>query len=312
MAPPSDIAVAAVQAALPPHLLLGAELAPGARSATSRARGEGGGVVSARRGRPKGSRPGVLRPGDRLDLPQTLRAAAPWQRLRRHAIGPPDALAPANDATRIRVRPEDFRIRRFIEPSESTTIFVVDASGSAALNRLGEAKGAVELLLAKAYVSRTRVALIAFAGRDAPVLLAPTRSLTRAKRQLSDLVGGGGTPLASAIDAALALALSERGKDRAPRLVFLTDGRANLGRGGAPGRGPAEADALKAAGLVQSAGVASIFIDTSPRPQPNGNRYALAMGGLYAPLPYVDATAVFSLVDSLGPARGRDGARSAA
>jgi len=310
--PPADIAVAAVQAALPQDLLVGAVMAAPARSAPSRARGEGGGVISARRGRPKGSRPGVLRPGDRLDLPQTLRTAAPWQRLRRLAIGPSADLTPANDATRIRVRPEDFRIRRFIQPSESTTIFVVDASGSAALNRLGEAKGAVELLLAKAYVSRTRVALIAFAGAGAQVLLAPTRSLTRAKRQLSDLAGGGGTPLASAIDAALALALSERAKDRAPRLVFLTDGRANLGRGGVPGRPVAEAQALEAAAQVRNAGVASIFMDTSPRPQPNGNRYALAMGGLYAPLPYVDASAVFNLVDSLGSARGVAAARGAA
>jgi len=309
---PSDIAVAAVQAALPPDLQAGGLVALPARSAPSRARGEGAGVVSARRGRPMGSRPGVLRPGDRLDLPQTLRTAAPWQRLRRLAVGPSDALTPANDATRIRVRPEDFRIRRFIQPSEATTIFVVDASGSAALNRLGEAKGAVELLLAKAYVSRTRVALIAFAGSDASILLAPTRSLTRAKRQLSDLAGGGGTPLASAIDAALALALSERAKDRAPRLVFLTDGRANLGRGGVPGRPVAESQALEAARQVANAGVASIFMDTSPRPQPNGNRYAVAMGGLYAPLPYVDAGAVFNLVDSLGPARGMGGARGAA
>jgi magnesium chelatase subunit D len=301
--PPSDIAVAAVQAALPEDMVAGRPLAVPARSAPSRARGEGGGVTSARRGRPTGSRPGVLRPGDRLDLPQTLRTAAPWQRLRRQALGPSDDLAPANDATRIRVRPEDFRLRRFIQPSESTTVFVVDASGSAALNRLGEAKGAVELLLAKAYVTRTRVALIAFAGSDAQVLLAPTRSLTRAKRQLSDLAGGGGTPLASAIDAALALAQSERVKDRAPRLVFLTDGRANLGRGGAPGRANAEAQALEAAAQVKSARVASIFMDTSPRPPPNGNRYALAMGGLYAPLPYVDASTVFSLVDSLAPAR---------
>jgi magnesium chelatase subunit D len=311
-APPSDIAVAAVQAALPPDLPAGGLIALAARSAPSRARGEGGQVVSARRGRPTGSRPGVLRPGDRLDLPQTLRTAAPWQRLRRQAVGPSDVLTPANDATRIRVRPEDFRIRRFIQPSDSTTIFVVDASGSAALNRLGEAKGAVELLLAKAYVSRTRVALIAFAGRGAEVLLAPTRSLTRAKRQLCDLAGGGGTPLACAIDAALRLALCERAQDRAPRLVFLTDGRANLGRGGAPGRGVAQQHALEAAREVKVASIASIFIDTSPRPQPNGDRYAAAMGGLYAPLPYVDAGAVFGLVEALGPPRGRDGARGAA
>jgi len=310
--PPSDIVVAAVQAALPQDLQGGGLPAVAPRSAPSRARGEGAGVVSARRGRPTGSRPGVLRPGDRLDLPQTLRTAAPWQRLRRQAVGPTQTLTAANDPTRIRVRPEDFRIRRFIQPSESTTIFVVDASGSTALTRLGETKGAVELLLAKAYVTRTRVALIAFSGRDAEVLLAPTRSLTRAKRQLSDLAGGGGTPLASAIDAALALAVSERSKDRAPRLVFLTDGRANLGRGGAPGRPIAERDALEAAAQVRNASIASIFIDTSPRPQPNGDRYARAMGGLYAPLPYIDAGAVFGLVDSLGPARGLGGLRGAA
>jgi magnesium chelatase subunit D len=119
--------------------------------------------------------------------------------------------------------------------------------------------------------------------------------------------------LACAIDAALALATSERAKDRAPRLVFLTDGRANLGRDGSPGRPAAERDALEAAGRVRSAGVASIFLDTSPRAQPNGDRYARAMGGLYAPLPYVDAGAVFGLVDSLGPAaRGSGGVRGAA
>ncbi len=144
------------------------------------------------------------------------------------------------------------------------------------------------------------------------MLLAPTRSLTRAKRQLCDLAGGGGTPLASAIDAALALAMSERSKDRAPRLVFLTDGRANLGRGGAPGRAIAERDALEAAGQVRNAGVASVFIDTSPRPQPNGDRFARAMGGLYAPLPYVDADAVFGLVDRLGPAARLGSFRGAA
>jgi magnesium chelatase subunit D len=277
-----------------------------ARLRPSRARGEGAGAISAQRGRPIGARPGALRPGDRLDLPQTLRAAAPWQRLRRQGLGLAQALVPANDAARIRVRPEDFRIRRFVQKSESTTIFVVDASGSAAVNRLNEAKGAVELLLAKAYVSRTRVALIAFAGRDAQVLLAPTRSLTRAKRQLCDLVGGGGTPLASAIDAALALALAERAKDRAPRLVFLTDGRANLGRDGAAGRPIAERHAMEAAGQVRTSGIGVVFMDTSPRPQPNADRFARAMGGLYAPLPYVDASAVFGLVDALdGGGRGR-------
>jgi magnesium chelatase subunit D len=178
-------------------------------------------------------------------------------------------------------------------------MFVVDASGSAAVQRLAEAKGAVELLLAKAYVSRARVALVAFRGPGADVLLPPTRSLTRAKRRLADLPGGGGTPLGAGIEAALRLALAERALERTPLLVFLTDGRANIGQGGAPGRAGAEADALAAARLVRAAGVGAAYIDTAARPRPDGDRFARAMGAVYAPLPYLDAGAVAGLVDGL-------------
>ena len=220
---------------------------------------------------------------------ETLRAATPWRRLR----------AREADDGRVQVRKEDFRIRRFVQRRESTTIFVVDASGSAAFQRLAEAKGAVELLLAKAYVSRTRVALIAFRGTEGEMLLPPTRSLTRAKRRLADLPGGGGTPLASGIEIALRLALSERSAERTPLLVLLTDGRANIGRTGQPGRSAAVEDALAAARLVRAAGVAAAYIDTSPRPRPDGDLIARAMGAVYAPLPYVDATAVFAVVDGV-------------
>ena len=240
-----------------------------------------------------GSRPGVLRPGARLNLVDTLRAAAPWQKLRGGA-----------DADRIRVRRDDFRIRRFVQRLESTTIFVVDASGSAAFQRLGEAKGAVELLLAKAYVSRARVALIAFRGTTAELLLPPTRSLTRAKARLAELPGGGGTPLAAGVEAALALALAERAKDHTPLIVLLTDGQGNIALDGAPGRARAESDALAAAGQVGAAGIASVFVDTSPRPRPDGDRLAQAMGAAYAPLPYVDAAAMADMVSRLqGPRR---------
>jgi magnesium chelatase subunit D len=241
-----------------------------------------------------GVRSGALRAGDRLNLSETLRAAAPWQRVRR--AGAPGAL--------IRVRPEDFRVRRFVQRRDSTTIFAVDASGSAAFQRLAEAKGAVELLLAKAYVSRARVALVAFRDRGAAVVLSPTRSLTRAKRSLADLPGGGGTPLAAGIDLALDLALGEKAKDRTPLLVFLTDGRANIARDGAPGRSLAEQDALAAARRVRAVGIGAAFIDTSPRPQPGGDRFAAAMGAVYAPLPYADADAVSALVDGFRKGRG--------
>jgi magnesium chelatase subunit D len=157
----------------------------------------------------------------------------------------------------------------------------------------------VELLLAKAYVARARVALIAFRGAEAELLLPPTRSLARAKARLAELPGGGGTPLAAGVEAGLVLALAEKSKDHTPLLVFLTDGRANIGLGGAPGRAVAESDALAASRRVLEAGVASLFVDTSPRAQPGGDRFALAMGGAYAPLPYLDGAAVAGLVGEL-------------
>jgi hypothetical protein len=100
-----------------------------------------------------------------------LRAAAPWQKLRRREA--------ASSKARVLVRKNDFRIRRFVQRLESTTIFVVDASGSTAAQRLAEAKGAVENLLAEAYVTRARVALIVFRDKAAELLLPPTRSLSR-------------------------------------------------------------------------------------------------------------------------------------
>ncbi|MDC6171477.1 VWA domain-containing protein, partial [Paucibacter sp. XJ19-41] len=123
----------------------------------------------------------------------TMRAAIPWQRLR---LVEREQLGLGASPARLLLRRDDFHIKRYRRPNETTTVFVVDASGSQALNRLAEAKGAVELLLADCYVRRDRVALIAFRGEGAEVLLAPTRSLVRARRSLSGLPGGGGTPLA--------------------------------------------------------------------------------------------------------------------
>jgi magnesium chelatase subunit D len=278
--------IEAIKAALPDGLLDQVRL-DGQRSArAARRHGSGASVKSVRRGRPVGARHGALRGGDRLNLPDTLRAATPWQKLRADAPGP----------ARVQVRQEDFRIRRFVQRQEATTIFLVDASGSAAFQRLAEAKGAVELLLAKAYVSRTRVALIAFRNTGAELLLEPTRSLTRAKRSLADLPGGGGTPLAAGLESALQVAQAEMAKDRTPLIVVLTDGRANIGRGGTPGRAAAESDAMAAARSVREAGVGAVFIDTSPRAQPHGDRFARAMGAVYAPLPYVQAAALSELV----------------
>ena len=105
----------------------------------SRSQGRAGAAQkAATRGRPAGSRRGEPVRGNRLNVVETLRAAAPWQPLRRRP----------ERGSRVEVRPDDFRITRFKHRTETTTVFVVDASGSSALHRLAEAKGAVELLLA--------------------------------------------------------------------------------------------------------------------------------------------------------------------
>jgi magnesium chelatase subunit D len=239
----------------------------------------------------------------RLNVVETLRAAAPWQRLRRQAQ---QAITGGQERrkNRVAVRPDDFRITRFRHRTPTTTVFVVDASGSAALHRLGEAKGAVELLLADCYVRRDRVALIAFRGHSAELLLPPTRSLVRAKRSLAGLPGGGGTPLATGIDAAVALAESLRHHGDTPLLVFLSDGAANVARDGAHGRQQALADATAAAARVRAAGFGAVVVDTSPRPSPLAGQLADAMQARYLPLPRADASMLSRAVGA-GAAGGR-------
>ncbi len=289
--PLADQIIEAAKAAIPAGLLarLQAGLAARQRAAAS---GKAGAIQSsALRGRPLGSRRGEPRAGARLDVVETLRAAAPWQRLRAGGGG-----------ARVQVRRDDFRIRRYAEHRETTTIFAVDASGSTALHRMAEAKGAVELLLADCYVRRDSVALVAFRGQDAELLLPPTRSLVRAKRSLAGLPGGGGTPLASGLDAALAVADAARRRGQTPVIVVLTDGRANVARDGRHGRGPAGEDALAAAGRIRAAGIASLLIDTSPRPAPQGGEIAAAMGARYLPLPHADAAGLSAAVQIMARA----------
>ncbi|NEU11064.1 magnesium chelatase subunit D [Methylobacterium sp. BTF04] len=290
-----DSVVAAARAAIPPHLL--ALLTGDGPRPTAPKAGKAGAAAAAKRsGRPAGTRPGDPRQG-RLNLIETLRAAAPWQRIRQRQASSPE-MPIAGGSRRIIVRAEDFRITRFSQRTETTTIFAVDASGSAALERLAEAKGAVELLLAQAYIRRDKVALVAFRGRSAELILAPTRSLVRARRGLAGLPGGGGTPLASGIDAVAALALGVRRSGGTPVVVVLTDGRANIARSGEPGRARAGADALQSAGAFRATNVRAILIDTAPRPQDPARRLADAMGARYLPLPYADAGAMSAAIRS--------------
>ncbi|MEY4608220.1 MAG: hypothetical protein RL625_437 [Gemmatimonadota bacterium] len=287
-----DLMIQAMQATLPIGLTIEAPThtarhgGSGGRSGDDRTGGLRGRQVGTRRGDPRG--------GGRLDLLETLRAAAPWQRLR-----PP--IAGQEGRVLVRVRPDDFRIRRLIEPAGTTAIFVVDASGSAALHRMAEAKGAVELLLAEAYSRRDEVGLIAFRGTAAEVLLPPTRAIAAAKRALAALPGGGGTPLASAIDRAREQVIQARRTGNDTIVVFLTDARANIARDGTPGRPQAEADALTSATALRMLGSTTVLIDTSPRPSETAQRMAEAMGARYVALPRTDAQGIHAAVSAAMP-----------
>jgi magnesium chelatase subunit D len=194
------------------------------------------------------------------------------------------------------VQREDFHVRQFRQNKPTTTVFVVDASGSAALHRLAEAKGAVELLLAECYVRRDRAAVVAFRGPGAEVLLPPTRSLARAKRSLAALPAGGGTPLASGLDSAHQLAQQIARQGESPVVVVLTDGRANLARDGSPGRARATEDALAAARQFKLSGITALLIDTSAQPQASAQTLAHAMGASYIPLPHAGAKGLSQVV----------------
>ena len=290
----TDRLVEATRAAIPAGLLSELDLAASGSRAPGAMGRAGAARQSAKRGRPAGVRRGMPGHGVRLAIVETLRAAAPWQRLRR-------AQAFSTSPNRVLVRREDFRVGRFKQKSETMTLFVVDASGSAALHRLAEVKGAVELILADCYVRRDSVALIAFRGAKAELILPPTRSLVRAKRALAGQAGGGGTPLADAIEAAVLVTDAAARRGQTPVAVFLTDGKANIGRAGRTGRAQAEADALAAALGFRAGGCAALVLDIAPRPGEAARRLAAALGARYIPLPYADAQAMSRVVLAAAP-----------
>ncbi|WP_291836852.1 magnesium chelatase subunit D [Limimaricola sp.] len=284
---PEELLLEAVRALLPPDLLDRLRVA---QARNAKGAGTGAARKGNRRGRPLPSRVGRPRDGARIDLVATLRAAAPWQTIRaRHA--------PAGQ--RLHIRAEDIHLRRFEERSDRLLIFTVDASGSAALARLAEAKGAVELLLAQAYARRDHVCLIAFRGTTAEVLLPPTRSLVQTKRRLAGLPGGGGTPLAAGLQAALLQAGQAQRHGLTPTIALLTDGRANIALDGSADRTLAASDAQRMAVALRAAGVDSIVIDTGNRPEPGLRELAARLGGPYLALPRADAERLSAAVSDM-------------
>lgn len=286
--PPADMLVDAVAALLPPDVLERAR-----QGARAKGRGSSGGAglrkIGNRRGRPLPSHPGKPDGRNRIDAIATLRAAAPWQGLRR---------AHADPARPILIYPSDIRIRRFETHSDRLLIFTVDASGSSAIARLSEAKGAVEILLAQAYAKRDQVALIAFRGQTAELLLPPTRSLVQGKRRLAALPGGGGTPLAMGLQLAAAISEQARRRGMSPVLALLTDGRANIALDGTADRGAALSDASRIARGMRQDGIESAVIDISHRRGAEAAELAQDLGARYVALPRADAHAISSAVDA--------------
>jgi len=289
---PEEVLLEAAAAALPRDLLerLAAGAAPRAAAGAS---GSGAGRKGNRRGRPLPPRPGRLDGTARVDLISTLRAAAPWQPLRRRGAEGSDA-----PPRRLHVATGDIRTKRYRETSDRVLIFTVDASGSSAMSRLAEAKGAVELLLGEAYARRDHVALVAFRGTGAEVLLPPTRSLVQTKRRLAGLPGGGGTPLAAGLAAALDLARAAAGRGMTPTVALLTDGRANIALDGSAGRVQAGEDATRLARALRAARIPALVIDTGPRPQPALRALAAEMGAPYLPMPRADAARLSGAVSA--------------
>lgn len=237
--------------------------------------GKGGAATrNARRGRPFGTSSSPPFPDARPDLVETLRAASPWQRLRARIMTEQTGV----EHTNLLIRKEDFRYRRRRHQQPSTAIFVVDASGSTALERLGETKGAIEQLLASCYVRRDEVSLIAFRGKAAEILMQPTRSLVAAKRKLSALPGGGPTPLASGLERGLEMALAARRRGSTPVVVVMTDGSGNIALDGTADRALAGRQTETIARLYRSHGLKSICIDIARRPRDSVTNLAGLLG----------------------------------
>ncbi|MEO1171939.1 MAG: VWA domain-containing protein, partial [Myxococcota bacterium] len=281
-----DRILEAVRASLPEGLL-SQLVAAAARGAATSSGPAGALKQSQNRGRRIGTRRGEPKGGARLNVLETLRAAAPWQRVR------------GSDGTRLEVRAEDFRVHRYQERTETVTIFAVDASGSSALQRLAEAKGAVEQVLADCYVRRDEVAMITFRDAGASLVLPPTKSLLRAKRTLAGVPGGGATPLAAGIELALQMAEDALRRGKSPVLVFMTDGGANVARDGSRGRAEGDADAKRVARAVRAAGLPTLFVDIGPRPRSRAREVADAMAARYLHLPRGDAETISDTVQSV-------------
>lgn len=232
------------------------------------------GAVSGTRGRHIRSTPGNPRRA-RIDIPATLRSAAPWQPLRQSSTA----------ERHLSLRVDDIRVKQYRSKAGVLFCFVVDASGSMALNRMRQAKGAVQHLLQQAYVHRDRVALLAFRGTNCELLLPPSQSVELARRALDVLPTGGTTPLAAALLSTIDVAAQARSRGIMQCVaLFLTDGRGNVSLQ----RSHDVAEEVQVlASAVVNAGIKSVVIDTQRNylSRGEGRKLAELLQGEYVYLP---------------------------
>ena len=290
---PAEMLLDAIKSSLSPEVLKNLIDRSKNLKAQKNNSGSGKTKLSNRRGRPLPSRAGKLDNTKRLDITETLKAAAPWQTIRKKRS--------LNNYSRIIIRSEDIRIKRHEEQSDRLIIFTVDASGTSALGRLGETKGAIEILLSEAYARRDQVALISFRGQTAQIELPPTRSLVQTKKRLAGLPAGGGTPLASGLSVSYNLALQAKSRGLTPSLAFLTDGKGNITLDGTPSRAVSALETKDLAQKISFSKIPTIVIDISNRPQDEAKDLARNLTANYLALPRADSrrlsTAVTAVMD---------------